>query len=81
VDRQVSHPIISFWLSGMIGQVLLEAGDSHRYRICVLIRAVIRQLSCVSNMGLVVKVAGGVTALVSVYLLGYVTGYYVHKCL
>ena len=33
----------------MIGQVLLEAGDSHRYRICVLIRAVIRQLSCVSK--------------------------------
>ena len=35
---------------------------------------------CTGSMGMVVKVAGGVTALVSVYLLGYVTGYYVHKC-
>ncbi|CAL8368950.1 unnamed protein product [Lota lota] len=35
---------------------------------------------CTGSMGLVIKVAGGVAALVSVYLLGYVTGYYVHKC-
>ncbi|KAL3974157.1 nuclear pore complex protein [Sarotherodon galilaeus] len=30
--------------------------------------------------GVVVKVAGAVAALVSVYIIGYVTGYYIHQC-
>lgn len=35
---------------------------------------------CVGNTGIAVKVAGALAALVSLYILGYVTGYYVHKC-
>ncbi|KAM4610112.1 small integral membrane protein 1 [Polymixia lowei] len=36
--------------------------------------------ACTGNVGIVVKVAGALTALVSVYMIGYVTGYYVHRC-
>ncbi|XP_054464588.1 small integral membrane protein 1 [Anoplopoma fimbria] len=35
---------------------------------------------CNGSMGVVVKAAGALVALASVYILGYVTGYYVHKC-
>eukprot|EP00064_Thunnus_orientalis_P013031 superscaffoldBa00002071_g13068 len=35
---------------------------------------------CVSNSGIIVKAAGALAALVSIYILGYVTGYYVHRC-
>ncbi|KAM6976944.1 small integral membrane protein 1 [Aplochiton taeniatus] len=35
---------------------------------------------CTGSMGMVVKVAGALAALVSVYIVGYVTGYYVHRC-
>lgn len=35
---------------------------------------------CVGSTGIVVKVAGALAALVSLYILGYVTGYHVHKC-
>ncbi|KAI3357122.1 hypothetical protein L3Q82_015589 [Scortum barcoo] len=35
---------------------------------------------CVGSTGKVVKVAGALAALVSIYIIGYVTGYYVHRC-
>ncbi|XP_071772755.1 small integral membrane protein 1 [Centroberyx gerrardi] len=35
---------------------------------------------CTGNTGVVVKAAGALAALVSIYIIGYVTGYYVHKC-
>lgn len=35
---------------------------------------------CVGSAGVVVKAAGALAALISLYILGYVTGYYVHKC-
>ncbi|XP_029291809.1 small integral membrane protein 1 [Cottoperca gobio] len=35
---------------------------------------------CSGNSGKVVKIAGALAALVSIYILGYVTGYYVHRC-
>ncbi|KAJ8016677.1 hypothetical protein DPEC_G00009730 [Dallia pectoralis] len=35
---------------------------------------------CTGTMGIAVKVGGALTALVAVYMIGYVTGYYVHKC-
>ncbi|KAK7884761.1 hypothetical protein WMY93_027884 [Mugilogobius chulae] len=35
---------------------------------------------CVGSAGVTVKVAGALAALVSLYILGYVTGFYVHKC-
>ncbi|XP_029910942.1 small integral membrane protein 1 [Myripristis murdjan] len=35
---------------------------------------------CTGNTGIVVKVAGALAALVSIYIIGYVTGYYVHRC-
>ncbi|KAL2103266.1 hypothetical protein ACEWY4_000134 [Coilia grayii] len=33
---------------------------------------------CTGNLGIYIRIAGAVAALVSVYILGYVTGYYVH---
>nr|XP_040048930.1 small integral membrane protein 1 [Gasterosteus aculeatus aculeatus] len=35
---------------------------------------------CNGRMGVVVKTAGALAALVFVYILGYLTGYYVHTC-
>ncbi|XP_070696385.1 small integral membrane protein 1 [Pempheris klunzingeri] len=35
---------------------------------------------CTGSSGIAVKVAGALAALVSIYIIGYVTGYYVHKC-
>ncbi|XP_046895990.1 small integral membrane protein 1 [Hypomesus transpacificus] len=35
---------------------------------------------CTGTVGIAVKVAGALAALVSVYIIGYVTGYYVHRC-
>ncbi|KAM9429340.1 small integral membrane protein 1 [Salvelinus alpinus] len=35
---------------------------------------------CTGTLGIAIKVAGALAALVTVYIIGYVTGYYVHKC-
>ncbi|CAB1329791.1 small integral membrane protein 1 [Salvelinus fontinalis] len=35
---------------------------------------------CTGTLGIAIKVAGALAALVAVYVIGYVTGYYVHKC-
>uniref|UniRef100_A0A665X7A7 Small integral membrane protein 1 n=1 Tax=Echeneis naucrates TaxID=173247 RepID=A0A665X7A7_ECHNA len=35
---------------------------------------------CVGNTGIVMKTAGALAALVSIYIIGYVTGYYIHRC-
>lgn len=35
---------------------------------------------CTGTVGIVVKSAGALCALVGTYLIGYVTGYYVHRC-
>ncbi|KAM9789421.1 small integral membrane protein 1 [Neosynchiropus ocellatus] len=36
--------------------------------------------ACVGRTGIFVKTAGCLAALVAIYIIGYVTGYYVHKC-
>uniref|UniRef100_A0A3B4TF67 Small integral membrane protein 1 n=1 Tax=Seriola dumerili TaxID=41447 RepID=A0A3B4TF67_SERDU len=35
---------------------------------------------CVSSTGIAMKTAGALAALVSIYIIGYVTGYYIHRC-
>lgn len=35
---------------------------------------------CMGSAGVAVKAAGALAALLSLYILGYVTGFYVHKC-
>uniref|UniRef100_A0A8D0CMG0 Small integral membrane protein 1 n=1 Tax=Sander lucioperca TaxID=283035 RepID=A0A8D0CMG0_SANLU len=35
---------------------------------------------CNGSYGVAVKAAGALAALVSIYVIGYVTGYYVHRC-
>uniref|UniRef100_A0A3Q2ZQJ9 Small integral membrane protein 1 n=1 Tax=Kryptolebias marmoratus TaxID=37003 RepID=A0A3Q2ZQJ9_KRYMA len=35
---------------------------------------------CVGSTGLAMKAAGTIVALVSIFIVGYVTGYYVHRC-
>lgn len=35
---------------------------------------------CIGTTGVALKAAGALAALVTVYMIGYVTGYYVHRC-
>lgn len=35
---------------------------------------------CVGTTGIILKAAAALVALVVIYILGYVTGYYVHRC-
>uniref|UniRef100_A0A3Q0S620 Small integral membrane protein 1 n=1 Tax=Amphilophus citrinellus TaxID=61819 RepID=A0A3Q0S620_AMPCI len=35
---------------------------------------------CTGSTGIAVKAAGAVAALVAAYMLGYVTGYHIHRC-
>ncbi|KAG7226890.1 hypothetical protein INR49_022185 [Caranx melampygus] len=35
---------------------------------------------CVGRTGMIVKTAGALVALVTIYIMGYATGYYVHRC-
>uniref|UniRef100_A0A671UEN4 Small integral membrane protein 1 n=1 Tax=Sparus aurata TaxID=8175 RepID=A0A671UEN4_SPAAU len=35
---------------------------------------------CVGSTGIAVKAAGALAALVSMYIIGYATGYYIHRC-
>ncbi|CAB1336403.1 unnamed protein product [Coregonus sp. 'balchen'] len=35
---------------------------------------------CTGTLGIVIKVAGALAALVAVYIIGYLIGYYAHKC-
>lgn len=35
---------------------------------------------CTGKIGIVVKAVGALSALVTIYIIGYVTGYYVHRC-
>ncbi|MBN3306730.1 small integral membrane protein 1 [Amia ocellicauda] len=35
---------------------------------------------CTGNLGIALKVSGCLVVLIVIYLIGYVTGYYVHKC-
>ncbi|XP_029013065.1 small integral membrane protein 1 [Betta splendens] len=35
---------------------------------------------CTGRTGIAVKTAGALAALVILYIMGYATGYYVHKC-
>ncbi|XP_014345360.1 small integral membrane protein 1 [Latimeria chalumnae] len=35
---------------------------------------------CTGKMGIAVKVIGGIAAFWIIFIIGYVTGYYVHKC-
>uniref|UniRef100_A0A8C2JT60 Small integral membrane protein 1 n=1 Tax=Cyprinus carpio TaxID=7962 RepID=A0A8C2JT60_CYPCA len=35
---------------------------------------------CTGRLGIVMKVAASLTMMVVVYIVGYITGYYVHRC-
>ncbi|KAM9242365.1 small integral membrane protein 1 isoform 1-T4 [Trichechus inunguis] len=35
---------------------------------------------CTGKLGIIMKVVGGVAFFWAVFILGYVTGYFVHKC-
>ncbi|XP_049733662.1 small integral membrane protein 1 isoform X1 [Elephas maximus indicus] len=35
---------------------------------------------CTGKLGITMKVVGGVALFWAVFILGYITGYYVHKC-
>lgn len=50
----------------------MEGGQSSVTRMC--------DHMCVGSAGVTVKAAGALAALLSLYILGYVTGFYVHKC-
>ncbi|KAM7410931.1 hypothetical protein PAMA_021074 [Pampus argenteus] len=50
----------------------VEASQTTRMRIY--------NTACTGTTGVIVKTAGALAALVSIYIIGYVTGYYVHRC-
>ncbi|CAI5646873.1 unnamed protein product [Oreochromis niloticus] len=50
----------------------VEASQSSLQMIC--------NSMCVGSTGIVVKAAGAAAALVAVYIIGYMTGYYIHRC-
>ncbi|XP_030041516.1 small integral membrane protein 1 [Microcaecilia unicolor] len=35
---------------------------------------------CTGRIGIAVKVLGGITLFWIIFIIGYVTGYYIHKC-
>ncbi|KAG9270926.1 small integral membrane protein 1 [Astyanax mexicanus] len=35
---------------------------------------------CTGQLGIAVRVAGSLAVMAAMYILGYITGYYVHKC-
>ncbi|KAK7135934.1 hypothetical protein R3I94_014563 [Phoxinus phoxinus] len=35
---------------------------------------------CTGRLGIVLKVAASLTVMVVIYIVGYITGYYVHRC-
>ncbi|XP_015243086.1 PREDICTED: small integral membrane protein 1 [Cyprinodon variegatus] len=35
---------------------------------------------CTGSTGIIMKSAGALAAMVVIYIIGYVTGYYVHRC-
>ncbi|XP_072536945.1 small integral membrane protein 1 [Salminus brasiliensis] len=35
---------------------------------------------CTGQLGIAVRVAGSLAVMSAMYILGYITGYYVHKC-
>lgn len=47
--------------------------------LCVIWFRIYNKL-CTGQLGVVVRVAGSLAVMASMYILGYVTGYYVHKC-
>ncbi|KAM6219145.1 small integral membrane protein 1 [Rhynchocyon petersi] len=38
------------------------------------------QKLCTGKLGIIMKIVGGLALFWSVFSLGYITGYYVHKC-
>ncbi|XP_018925956.2 small integral membrane protein 1 [Cyprinus carpio] len=35
---------------------------------------------CTGRLGIVMKAAASLTMMVAIYIVGYITGYYVHRC-
>ncbi|KAI4883084.1 hypothetical protein NFI96_011966 [Prochilodus magdalenae] len=35
---------------------------------------------CTGQLGIAVRVAGSLAVMAAMYIVGYITGYYVHKC-
>uniref|UniRef100_A0A8C1HSS8 Small integral membrane protein 1-like n=1 Tax=Cyprinus carpio TaxID=7962 RepID=A0A8C1HSS8_CYPCA len=35
---------------------------------------------CTGRLGIVMKAAVSLTVMVAIYIVGYITGYYVHRC-
>uniref|UniRef100_A0A4X2M6G1 Uncharacterized protein n=1 Tax=Vombatus ursinus TaxID=29139 RepID=A0A4X2M6G1_VOMUR len=52
--------------------VALFGGLSPHTRICTKL--------CTGKLGIAMKVAGGIVLFWVIFIIGYVTGYYIHKC-
>ncbi|EHB18895.1 hypothetical protein GW7_14664 [Heterocephalus glaber] len=66
----------SRWEDNSQDEVSVAAVSSTEASGC---KAVFRKL-CTGKLGIAVKVLGGVALFWAIFILGYVTGYYVHKC-
>ncbi|XP_020013946.1 small integral membrane protein 1 [Castor canadensis] len=76
MQPQESSVHYSRWDDGSRDEVSMTAASSIEEtswrRIC-------RKL-CTGKLGIAMKVLGGVALFWAIFILGYVTGYYVHKC-
>ncbi|XP_006876582.1 PREDICTED: small integral membrane protein 1-like [Chrysochloris asiatica] len=67
----------SQWKDSSLDEVSMVAmsdneGASPCKRVC--------QKLCMGKLGITVKVVNGVVLFYTIFILGYATGYYVHKC-
>ncbi|XP_054114706.1 small integral membrane protein 1 isoform X1 [Callithrix jacchus] len=77
MQPQESHVHYSRWEDGSRDGVSLEAVSSTEEASCC--RRISQKL-CSGKLGIAMKVLGGVALFWIIFILGYLTGYYVHKC-
>uniref|UniRef100_A0A3P8SME8 Uncharacterized protein n=1 Tax=Amphiprion percula TaxID=161767 RepID=A0A3P8SME8_AMPPE len=62
----------SAWSVGQRSGLLLCLSFCHIHRIY--------NRACTGNTGILVKAAAAIVGAVLIFIIGYVTGYYVHRC-
>lgn len=77
MQPQESQVHYSRWEDGSRDGVSLGAVSSTEEASCC---HRISQKLCTGKLGIAMKVLGGVALFWIIFILGYLTGYYVHKC-
>ncbi|XP_032743314.1 small integral membrane protein 1 [Rattus rattus] len=77
MQSQESGVHYSRWDSSSRDEVSMSAMSSSEEASCY--RRISQKL-CSGKLGIAMKVLGGVALFWIIFILGYITGYYVHKC-